>query len=77
MKAYAQTVMGVDSPFQCGLTKQANRRPHAGAKPRMRDVRVERRVGGRHAHSGALDQRDQKDGRGQRENERIKRAHRA
>ena len=26
------------------LTKQANRRPHAGAKPRMRDVRVERRV---------------------------------
>src|SRR5258706_10716188 len=28
----------------CGLTKQANRRPHAGAQPRMRDVRVERRV---------------------------------
>jgi len=28
----------------CGLTKQANRRPHAGAQPRMRDVRVERWV---------------------------------
>jgi len=28
----------------CRLTKQANRRPAARAKPRMRDVRVERRV---------------------------------
>ena len=31
-------------PPVCRLTKQANRRPAARAKPRMRDVRVERRV---------------------------------
>src|SRR5260221_1833748 len=29
---------------ECGLTKQANRRTGAAAKPRTRDVRVERRV---------------------------------
>jgi len=28
----------------CALTKQANRRPAAAAKPRMRDVGVEQRV---------------------------------
>ena len=38
--------------------KQANRRPAAGAKPRMRDVRVERRVR-RHLHKEAhLEQTD-------------------
>ena len=44
-----ETVIGWDAKQlaalgYCGLTKQANRWPAAAAKPRTRDVRVERRV---------------------------------